>query len=103
MLKLVPNGRVVAFGHLGDGNLHFNLNQPAGMERAAFEALTPQVNRAVHDIVAKYRGSIAAEHGIGQLRRNELAHYKSAVELDVMRAIKRALDPKDLMNPGKVV
>jgi len=103
MLALVPSGRVVAFGHLGDGNLHFNLNQPATMERAAFEALTPAVNRAVHDVVATYRGSIAAEHGIGKLKRDELAHYKSAVEMDVMRAIKRALDPKGLMNPGKVV
>ena len=103
MLKLVPNGRVVSFGHLGDGNLHFNLCQPVGMDKAAFEAMTSHVNRAVHDIVAKYRGSIAAEHGIGKLKRDELAHYKSAVEMDVMRAIKKALDPKGLMNPGKVV
>jgi FAD/FMN-containing dehydrogenase len=103
MLKLVPNGRVISFGHLGDGNLHFNLCQPEGMDRAKFEALTPQVNRAVHDIVAKYRGSIAAEHGIGRLKREELAHYKSAVEMDVMRAIKKALDPKGIMNPGKVI
>jgi len=103
MLKLVPNGRVVSFGHLGDGNLHFNLCEPEGGDRASFTALTPQVNRAVHDIVAKYRGSIAAEHGIGQLKRDELAHYKSAVEMDVMRAIKKALDPKGLMNPGKVL
>jgi FAD/FMN-containing dehydrogenase len=103
MLKLVPNGRVISFGHLGDGNLHFNLCQPDGSDRAEFEAMTPQVNRAVHDIVAKYRGSIAAEHGIGQLKREELAHYKSGVEMDVMRAIKKALDPKGLMNPGKVL
>jgi FAD/FMN-containing dehydrogenase len=103
MLELVPNGRVISFGHLGDGNLHFNLSQPETSDRATFDALAPQVNRAVHDIVAKYRGSIAAEHGIGQLKRAELAHYKSAVEMDVMRAIKRALDPKGLMNPGKVV
>jgi D-lactate dehydrogenase (cytochrome) len=103
MLKLVPDARVISFGHLGDGNLHFNLSQPEGGDRAAFEAMTPQVNRAVHDVVAKYRGSIAAEHGIGQLKREELVHYKSTVELDVMRAIKRALDPKNLMNPGKVV
>jgi FAD/FMN-containing dehydrogenase len=103
MLSIVPNGRIVSFGHLGDGNLHFNLSQPADRDRAAFEALTPQVNRAVHDVVMKYRGSIAAEHGIGKLKRNELAYYKSAVEMDVMRAIKRALDPKGLMNPGKVV
>jgi FAD/FMN-containing dehydrogenase len=103
MLSIVPDGRVVAFGHLGDGNLHFNLGQPEGSDRAAFEALTPQVNRAVHDVVTKYRGSIAAEHGIGRLKRDELAHYKSAVELAVMRAIKKALDPNGIMNPGKVL
>jgi len=103
MLKLVPNGRVISFGHLGDGNLHFNLCLPDRFDKAETEAMTPQVNRAVHDIVAKYRGSIAAEHGIGRLKREELAHYKSAVEMDVMRAIKSALDPKGIMNPGKVV
>jgi FAD/FMN-containing dehydrogenase len=103
MLALVPKGRIVSFGHLGDGNLHFNLNQPDDMNRATFDAMTPQINRAVHDVVLKYRGSIAAEHGIGKLKRDEMAHYKSAVELDVMRAIKRALDPKGLMNPGKVI
>jgi FAD/FMN-containing dehydrogenase len=103
MLKLVPDARVVSFGHLGDGNLHFNLCQPEGGDRAAFEAITPQVNRAVHDVVAKLRGSIAAEHGIGKLKREELAHYKGAVEMDIMRAIKRALDPKNTMNPGKIV
>ena len=103
MLKLVPNARVVAFGHLGDGNLHFNLSQPSDMNRETFTGFTSQVNRAVHDVVTKYRGSIAAEHGIGQLRRAELAHYKSDVELNVMRAIKQALDPKGIMNPGKVL
>ena len=101
--RIVPSARLVSFGHLGDGNLHFNLSQPEGMEKDAFAALTPEINRAIHDIVAKYRGSIAAEHGIGQLKRGELAHYKHGVELDVMRAIKMALDPKGLMNPGKVL
>jgi FAD/FMN-containing dehydrogenase len=101
--SIAPEGNLVSFGHLGDGNLHFNVSQPPGSDRAAFEALAPRINRAVHDIVAKYRGSIAAEHGIGQLKRSELAHYKSAVEMEVMRAVKRALDPKGLMNPGKVV
>jgi FAD/FMN-containing dehydrogenase len=103
MLQFVPDGQVISFGHLGDGNLHFNLCLPDQYDRAAIDALTPQVNRAVHEIVAKYRGSIAAEHGIGKLKRDELAHYKSPVEMDVMRAIKHALDPKGLMNPGKVV
>jgi FAD/FMN-containing dehydrogenase len=103
MLSIMPEGRVVSFGHLGDGNLHFNLCLPEGIDRDKVDAMTPQVNRAVHDIVAKYRGSIAAEHGIGKLKRDELAHYKSDVEMEVMRAIKRAIDPKGLMNPGKVV
>ena len=103
MHSIVPAGRVIAFGHLGDGNLHFNLCQPENMDRVAFEAFTPQVNHAVHDVVTRYRGSIAAEHGIGQLKRNELARYKSAVEMDLMRAIKRALDPNGIMNPGKVL
>jgi len=103
MRALAPDARLISFGHLGDGNLHFNLSQPVGSDRAAFEALTPQINRAVHDVVAKYRGSIAAEHGIGQLKRTELAHYKSAVEMEIMRSVKHAIDPKGLMNPGKVV
>jgi FAD/FMN-containing dehydrogenase len=88
---------------LGDGNLHFNLCLPDRCDQVEIESLTRLVNRAVHDIVAKYRGSIAAEHGIGQLKRDELAYYKSDVEMDVMRAIKKALDPKGLMNPGKVL
>jgi FAD/FMN-containing dehydrogenase len=103
MLSIVPTGRVIAFGHLGDGNLHFNLCQPTDMDRKTFDAFTPTINKAVHDVVVRYRGSIAAEHGIGKLKRDELAHYKSEVELDLMRAIKQAIDPKGIMNPGKVV
>ncbi len=95
------------FGHLGDGSLHFNLAEPASvnteMDRAAFLSLAPRVNRAMHDLVTRYGGSISAEHGIGQLKRAELERYKSPAAMEVMRAIKRALDPHGLMNPGKVL
>ena len=99
-----PGLRQVVFGHLGDGNLHYNLSPPAaGMDRAAFAALEAPVNRLVHDAVHAHGGSISAEHGLGLLRRDESARYKSAVELQLMRAIKQALDPLDLMNPGKLL
>jgi FAD/FMN-containing dehydrogenase len=99
----VPGVRVIAFGHAGDGNVHFNLLQPKGADTQAFQAEMPRINRLVHDIVADMNGSISAEHGIGRLRRDELAHYKSPVALELMRSVKRALDPRDLFNPGKVV
>jgi FAD/FMN-containing dehydrogenase len=99
-----PGLRLVVFGHLGDGNLHYNLSPPAGgMDRAAFAALEAPVNRLVHDAVHAHGGSISAEHGLGLLRRDESARYKSAVELQLMHAIKHALDPLDLMNPGKLL
>jgi FAD/FMN-containing dehydrogenase len=103
LLAAYPGIRIVAFGHVGDGNLHYNQSQPEAGENAAFIAAQPQVNRIVHDIVDALGGSISAEHGIGQLKREELRRYKSAVELDMMRAIKRALDPQGIMNPGKVL
>ena len=98
-----PTVRIICFGHLGDGNLHFNAFIP-GRERsdAAARAMT-DVNRIVHDIVQEFSGSISAEHGIGQAKRDELAHYKTATELDLMRMVKKALDPHNLMNPGKVL
>jgi len=98
-----PGIRVVAFGHVGDGNLHYNLSQADAQENTAFLASQPAVNRIVHDTVAALNGSISAEHGIGQLKRDELAHYKSPVELALMRSIKQALDPQGLMNPGKIL
>lgn len=101
--ELSPTARLVAYGHLGDGNLHFNAQAPVGGDGKAFLAQAPTINRAIHDLVARYRGSISAEHGIGRLKREELRHYKSSAELDVMRAIKSALDPKGIMNPGKVL
>lgn len=98
-----PGIRIVAFGHVGDGNLHYNQSKPEAAENAEFMAAQPDVNRIVHDIVDALGGSISAEHGIGQLKRGELAHYKSAVEMEMMRAIKRTFDPLGLMNPGKVL
>ena len=98
-----PGIRIVAFGHVGDGNLHYNQSKPAAGENAAFIAMTPHVNRIVHDLVHELGGSISAEHGIGQLKREEILRYKSPVEMEMMRAVKRALDPQGLMNPGKVL
>jgi len=98
-----PGIRVVAFGHVGDGNLHYNLSKPDAQENTAFIASQSEVNSIVHDTVDALNGSISAEHGIGQLKREELLRYKSPVEIALMRSIKQALDPRGLMNPGKVL
>jgi FAD/FMN-containing dehydrogenase len=103
VLSIVPTGRMVTYGHVGDGNLHFNVSEPTGSDRAAFMSREHDIQAAVHEVVRRYRGSISAEHGIGQLKRAQLASYKDPVALDVMRAIKRTLDPRGIMNPGKVL
>lgn len=95
--------RVCAFGHFGDGNIHFNLSQPVGMDKAAFLVEWEHFNRIVHDIVHAMNGSISAEHGVGLIKRDELPLYKDPVALDLMRAIKQTLDPQNILNPGKVV
>ena len=101
---VAPLARLVAYGHVGDGNLHFNLSEPAGgRDRAGFLACEEAIHRAVHDCVRDFGGSISAEHGIGQLKRAALARYKDPVALETMRAIKRALDPHGILNPGKVL
>ncbi|WP_371322693.1 FAD-binding oxidoreductase [Dechloromonas sp. ZY10] len=97
-----PGIRVVAFGHVGDGNLHYNLSKADAQDNAAFLAAQPQVNRLVHDTVDALSGSISAEHGIGQLKIGELQHYKESLELALMRRLKAAFDPQGLMNPGKL-
>jgi FAD/FMN-containing dehydrogenase len=99
----LPGIRPVAFGHVGDGNVHFNLSQPKGADTAVFLARWAEFNHIVHDLVQRFGGSISAEHGIGRLKRDELPRYKSAIELELMRRVKHALDPDGLMNPGKVL
>jgi len=95
--------RMVTFGHLGDGNLHYNVSAPEGVAPDAFVKNTAAINRLVHDSVARFGGSISAEHGLGQLKREEIRRYKSSLELELMRKIKRTLDPHGIMNPGKVL
>lgn len=99
---LVPGVRICAFGHVGDGNLHYDLIRPEDGEDAAHAARAGELNRAVHDIVASLGGSISAEHGIGRLKREELARLKDPAALAAMRAIKRALDPAGILNPGRI-
>ena len=99
----VPGARPVAFGHMGDGNIHFNISQPVGADRAAFLALWDEVGDIVHGVVEKFGGSISAEHGIGQLKRELLRRVKDPTALEAMRAIKAALDPKGILNPGKLL
>ena len=99
----VPGIRICAFGHLGDGNLHYNIVRPEGASDAEFKPLYPEINRIVHDIAVDLRGSISAEHGIGVLKRAELHHYKAPLALEMMRTLKTALDPRGIMNPGKVL
>ena len=101
--EALPRPRFVIFGHLGDGNLHYNLSAPEGVLPQAFLDEQPSANRIVHDLVHATGGSISAEHGIGQLKRDELCRYKPAVEIELMTRIKAALDPLALMNPGKVL
>ena len=99
----MPGARLVPFGHLGDGNIHCNVSQPIGMDKAAYLARWEDMNALVHAIVAKYHGSISAEHGIGQLKRELLPGVKDPVAYQLMRTLKAAIDPKGLLNPGKVL
>ena len=103
LLAAFPGCQLVCFGHLGDGNLHYNVAPPDGTAHAVFMQHQEAINRLVHDSVDGFGGSISAEHGIGALKRGELVRYKSAVELTLMRAIKSALDPLGIMNPGKIL
>ncbi len=103
MKRVLPSCRPVPFGHVGDGNLHFNCMAPAGWDKPRFMVEAPAISAAVYDLVVAFGGSISAEHGIGRMKVEELAHYRGRIELDTMRAIKRALDPANLMNPGKIL
>jgi FAD/FMN-containing dehydrogenase len=99
----LPGIRPLAFGHVGDGNIHFNLTQPEGADTVAYLARWQEFNNIVHGIVKELQGSISAEHGVGRLKRDEITHYKSKIEIELMRRVKRALDPANIMNPGKLV
>ncbi len=101
--ELVPDIRPVPFGHIGDGNVHFNLTQPTAMDAAAYLAARDDIAERVHGIAHRLGGSISAEHGLGVAKREEILKYKSPVEMELMRSVKRALDPDNIMNPGKVL
>ncbi len=103
MKKVLPDCRPVPFGHVGDGNMHFNCQSPPGWSKPQFMAYGEAISGAIYDLVTSCGGSISAEHGIGRIKVDELTHYRSKIELDVMRSLKRALDPDNLMNPGKVI
>jgi FAD/FMN-containing dehydrogenase len=103
VLAMIPRCRPVPFGHLGDGNIHFNVSQPIGADTDAYLARWDEMNALVHGIVGKYGGSISAEHGIGRLKRDLLPGVKDPVALDLMRSLKRTLDPNGILNPGKVL
>jgi D-lactate dehydrogenase (cytochrome) len=100
---LIPGSRPVPFGHLGDGNIHYNVSQPVGADTKAFLARWDEMNETVHQLVVKFGGSISAEHGIGVMKRKPLAQFKDPVALELMGMLKRTLDPKDILNPGKVL
>ncbi|MFL5098081.1 MAG: FAD-binding oxidoreductase [Xanthobacteraceae bacterium] len=101
--ELIPGARPLPFGHLGDGNIHYNVNQPEGADKAVFLARWDDVNAVVFAVVAKFGGSISAEHGVGIMKRDLLPRVKDPVALDLMRTLKRTLDPKGILNPGKVL
>ena len=98
-----PGARIVCFGHMGDGNLHYNVSQPVGADKQAYLSLWGEMNHRIHTLVMSYDGSFSAEHGIGQLKRKELVAFKSPVALSLMRSIKQLFDPKNIMNPGKML
>ena len=103
VVKLIPGSRPVPFGHLGDGNIHYNVSQPVGGDTADFMGRWHEVNAVVFEIVLRMGGSISAEHGIGVLKRDELPEVKDKVAIELMRGIKAMLDPLGIMNPGKVL
>lgn len=101
--KTIPGARPVPFGHIGDGNIHYNVSQPEGMDKQAFLDQWDAMSEAVHEVVVSYNGSISAEHGIGRMKRDAMATIKSDAELDIMRGLKALLDPNGILNPGKLL
>src|SRR5690606_28941743 len=103
VLERIPGARIVAFGHVGDGNVHFNISQPESWEAGRFLERRSEIAEVVYGVTASFNGSISAEHGIGRAKRENLRQYRSETELALMRGLKRALDPANIMNPGKVI
>ncbi len=103
VMAAIPGARICAFGHMGDGNIHYNISQPVDADKEAFIARWKEISAIVHGLVMDFGGSISAEHGIGQLKRDELAAIRPAIEMDLMSRIKRAFDPAGIMNPDKVI
>jgi FAD/FMN-containing dehydrogenase len=103
VMKFIPGTKTLPFGHVGDGNIHYNVMQPEGADKAKFLARWDEVNAVVFEVVKKYGGSISAEHGVGVMKQGILPRYKDPVALDLMRTLKRTLDPNGILNPGKVL
>jgi FAD/FMN-containing dehydrogenase len=103
VVKLIPGSRPLPFGHVGDGNIHYNVTQPVGANSSDFMRREEDVHDVVFEVVAKYHGSISAEHGVGIVKRARLPHVKDKVAIELMRTLKRTLDPKGILNPGKVL
>ncbi|KSV76556.1 D-2-hydroxyacid dehydrogenase [Sinorhizobium sp. GW3] len=103
VVKAIPGARICSFGHMGDGNIHYNISQPVGADKQVFLDRWREINAIVHGIVLSYNGSISAEHGIGQLKRDELAEVRAPIEIELMQRIKHAFDPAGIMNPDKVL
>ena len=103
VLNILPNSRVVAFGHVGDGNVHFNVSQPKNISVNEFEKFRKSITKAVYDCTMEFNGSICAEHGVGILKKADLLNYKSNLEINLMRSIKASIDPMNIMNPNKVI
>jgi len=102
-LQLLPDARLVTFGHIGDGNLHYNITQPIGADAEDFRRKGQAVSDAIYELVCEFNGSFSAEHGIGVLKKDYLQRYRSDTEVGIMRTLKLALDPKNTLNPGKVI
>ena len=102
VLNFLPCSRIVAFGHLGDGNIHFNVSQPLSMTAEEFRDFKKDINKIVYDCAIKYGGSICAEHGVGILKKEDMLSYKSTIEINLMKALKTSIDPRNIMNPGKI-
>jgi len=103
VLRHMPDARIVAFGHVGDGNVHFNVSQPKSWDADSFREQAADIGIIIYDVVNAFEGSISAEHGIGQSKREALRKYTSEEEIAVMKSIKAALDPANILNPGKVL